>query len=288
MMIAEVSFGIILSIVIFLFLIVIGNDLFAIMIDERLRYLRLIIFYAPSPERADIPRDPEPVARYLSWALGENRHPVACVHLRHTGRIRYGKTGRWMNMGGEGYFSLAVPGFIWHATITYAPGIWLDAFDYYVDREAGMNLNLFSLIPLDNNNTDEIKNSSLFHYLVWTPVFPMIHGLSDFITWENIDDSTAKAIIQDKDHAVEAIARFDGRGWIDSMEIHRKTPAESSHPIPGYIASKFSGYSDVGGYQVPLQITSDIILPDGELLCAEFTLTCIEFDDTDTICQRKS
>lgn len=287
-MLEELFVGIILSFALFLFFIAIGNDLFGIMVDERLRYLRLIAFYAPPPATVTIPSGPEPVARYVAWALGDNRGPVGCVHIRHAGRIRYGKTGRWMTMGGEAYFSLAVPAFLWHATVTYAPGIWLSAFDYYVDREAGMNLNLFSLLPLDNAHTDELRDNSLFRYLAWTPLFPMVHGSSGFITWENIDDSASKAIIRDKDHSIEAIARFDGRGWIDSMEILRKTPAEAGHIIPGYVASKFSGYSNIGGYQMPLQITSDIILPDGEYICAEFTITSIEFDEANAICRRDS
>ncbi|MCK9580453.1 MAG: hypothetical protein M0Q92_08375 [Methanoregula sp.] len=273
---------------ILLLFIVVGRELFAIMVDERLRYLRLITFYAHLSERVDIPRDPGPVARYISWALGENRQPVACAHIRHAGRIRYGNTGRWMTMGGEGYFSLAVPGFVWHSTISYVPGIWLDAFDYYVDREAGMNINLFSLVPLNNAHTDEIKDGSLFRYLAWSPLFPMIYDSSGFITWENIDDLTAKVIIRDKEHLIEAIARFDDRGWIDSIDSCRKTHPETGRPLPGHFASRFSGYTNVNGYHVPLQISSDLILPDGEYACAEFTITSIVFDETNAICRRNT
>jgi hypothetical protein len=287
-MFSELFVGFIFCIAIFLFLIVVGSDLFGIMVDERLRYLRLIIFYAPPKTRVTIPSNPEPVARYVTWALNGNKRPAGCVYVRHIGRIRYGKTGRWMKMRGDAYYSLAVPGFVWHATISYAPGIWLSAFDYYVDHEAGMNLNLFSLIPLNNAQPDEMKDSSLFRYLACTPLFPMIHGTSDFIAWENIDDSTSKAMIRDYDHSIEAIVRFDGRGWIDSIESHQKTHAETGRPIPGHFVSRFSGYENIGGIRIPLQISSEIILPDGEYACAEFTITSIEYDATDTLCRRKS
>ena len=110
-MLSELLFGFILWIAVSLFIIAVGSELFAIMIDERLRYLRLIVNYAPLPATVSIPTRPEPVARYASYAVGENQDPVGCVHIRHSGRIRYGKTGRWMNMGGEAFFSLATPGF---------------------------------------------------------------------------------------------------------------------------------------------------------------------------------
>jgi hypothetical protein len=276
-MLSELLFGFILWITVFLFIIIVGSELFAIMIDERLRYLRLIVNYAPLPAAISIPTRPEPVARYASYAVGENRDPVGCVHIRHSGRIRYGKTGRWMNMGGEAFFSLATPGFVWRATITYFPGIWLEAFDYYVDREAGMNLNLFSVFPLDNSHSEEMKDGSLFRYLASTCLFPMIHGSNDFISWENVTETTAKAIIRNKDQSAEAFVRFNGRGGIESIESCHKIHPETGRPVPGHFTSRFSGYSDEGGYRIPVQIFSAIILPEGEEVHAEYVITGIEF-----------
>lgn len=190
-------------------------------------------------------------------------------------------------MGGEGFFSVAVPAFVWHATITWAPGIWLETYDYYVDRKAGMNLNLFSVFPLDNAQTDEMKGSALFRYLTRTPLFPTILGSSPFIDWENVDDSMAKAIIKDKDTSIEAIVRFDSTGRIESIESCQKTIPETGRPVPGHFASRFSSYAIVGGCQIPMQITSEIILPEGEHVCAEYVITLVEFDTPGTICQRR-
>jgi len=287
-MLTELILGISLCIVIFSFIIVVGNELFSIMINEQLRYLRLIVHYAPLPPAVNIPQRPEPVSRYVSWALSENRTPVGCMHFRHGGRIRYGKTGRWMRMGGEGFFSAAVPAFVWHATITWAPGVWLDTYDYYVDRKAGMNLNLFSVFPLDNAQTDEMNVSALFRYLTRTPLFPTILGSSPFIAWENVDDTTARAVIRDEDISVEAIVRFDSRGMVESIESCQKTIPETGRPVPGHFASRFSSWADVGGYRIPMFITSEIILPEGEYVCAEFAITLVEFDAPGTLCQRGS
>lgn len=286
-MVDVLIFGIVLSISIFLFLIITGNELFTIMVDEQLRYLRLIVFHAPTPETVTPPSRPDPLARYATWALGEKREPVGCIHIRHAGRIRYGKNGRWMNMGGEAFFSLAVPGFVWRSTITWFPGVWLDAFDYYVDRDAGMILNLFSFFPLENNaHKDELKDGSLFRYLASTCLFPMVHGSSDFISWEHVDDTTAKATIRDKDHSVEALVRFNGRGGIESIESCQKTHPETGRPVPGHFASRFPGYSDEDGYQIPIRVISDIILPEGEEVHAEYVITGIEFDGSEVLHRR--
>ncbi len=183
-----------------------------------------------------------------------------------------------MGMGGEGFFSVAVPAFVWHATIMYAPGIWLEAYDCYVDRKAGMNLNLFSVIPLDNAQTDEMKGSSLFRYLTRTPLFPMILGSSSLICWENVDDTTAKAIITDKDTSVVAIVRFDTKGMVESIESCQKTIPETGRPVPGHFTSRFSSYADAEGFRIPMRIISEIFLPEGEYVCAEYAITYVEYD----------
>lgn len=120
--------------------------------------------------------------------------------------------------------------------------------------------------------------SSLFRYLACTPLFPIVHGSSLFITWENIDDTTAKAVIQDKDISVGALARFDSKGGIDSIESCQKTHPETGRQVPGHFASRFASCTDVGGCRIPMQITSEIILPKGEYLCAEYTIIVVEFD----------
>ncbi len=88
MMFSELLFGFIVGIVIFCFIIVVGHELFAMIINEQLRYLRLIIHYALLPPAVSIPQRPEPVSRYVSEALGGKRTLVGCMHFRHGGRIR--------------------------------------------------------------------------------------------------------------------------------------------------------------------------------------------------------
>ncbi|MFA6362664.1 DUF6544 family protein [Methanoregula sp.] len=270
--------GILSGLAVFILIIVVGSGLFTLMIEEQIRYLRLIVLNTPLSAVAGLPSAPWPVTWYRSRAAGENRDSAGCVHIRHAGRIRYGKTGRWMNMSGEAFFSLATPGFVGHAKIAWAPGIWLEAFHYYIRHEAGMKLHLFSVLPLCTARTGEIEDSSLFRYLAGTPLFPLIFKASHFISWEPVHESMVKAIIRDEDRSVEAFVRFDDAGWIKSIEACQTTHPKTGRRIPGLFSSSFSGYTDVGGYQIPMKTASELLLPGGDYLQAEYTLTGIEFD----------
>lgn len=277
-MLAELTFGFLVWVVIFLLIIIIGSDLFAAMVEQQALYLRLIIDYAPLPATTCIPSNPEPVSRYLSWATGKNTDPVGCVHIRHTGRFRYGKTGRWMKMRGEAVFSLATPGFVWHAKIAYFPGIWIEAFDYFVHRETGMHLNLFSVFPLENANGNEIKTSSLFHYLASAPLFPMVLVPSISLEWKDVSESTSRAFIRDNNLCTEALVHFDGTGRIYNIEACHRNHLETGRPLPGHFMHNFSDYTDMQGYKIPRQISSELILPEGKYATMEFTITSIEFE----------
>jgi len=112
---------------------------------------------------------------------------------------------------------------------------------------------------------------------VCMPLFPKIHGSARSISWENINDSTANAIISDRGWSVEALARFNGRGWIESIEMHDKMHSETGRPVPGHFACQFTSYPKLDGYWIPMQVNSDMSLPDGEYVTAEYSITEIEF-----------
>jgi len=281
-MFTELMSVIILFIVISLFFIVIGSELFTIMVNDQLRYLRLVTHYAPATAPGSIVSVPEPVSRYLSRFAGGKRDPVMCVRIAHAGRFRYGRNGRWMKMGGEVFFSLALPAFVWRTTIIFAPGIWLETLDYYVGRAAGMNFSLFSVFPLQNGHTEEVKAGALFRYFACIPLFPAILASSPFITWENVDESAAKAVISDRDVTAESFVRFDSQGRIESIESCQKANPDTGRPVPGHSLCRFSSWTETGGYRIPMQIESEIILPKGELVCAEYVITAVDFDPPDT------
>jgi len=271
-------FTIILCIALFLFIIVLGENLYSLMINEQVNYLRLIVAYAALPPQQNTRLLPEMVQRYISFAGAGTCAAAESVRMKYHGKARYGKRGRWLDLGGECAFSIAVPGFWWKATLSYLPGIWLDRFDYYVDHSAGMNLNLFSLIPLSNINNSEIVSPALFRYLSCTPLFPMVHAHCTFIQWHPIDNTAARIVITDGMTSAEALVQFDERGWMESMKSIRESSTMNGKPAPGLVSCRYSSYFEMNGYQIPEVTEAEFILPDGERFEAEYILDSIDFE----------
>lgn len=267
---------IIFSIAIFLFAVAIGSNLFMIMVDEQVRYLRMIAFYAPLPAQESNRLQPEPVSRYLIWAAGNKPNPAGCARVRFSGRMRLGKNRRWMKVGGSGYFSLAVPGFVWHTTITCAPGIWIEACEYFVHRSAGVCFNLCSFLPLNNVHSSEIARPALFQYLAFTPLFPHILDALPAVSWDPVDDTAAIATIHYADVSTQALARFDGKSRLESMAFHDPLSPARDQPTLGIFSCSYSCYEERGGYHVPRQVVVEQHLPDGAYACVEYSVTTID------------
>jgi hypothetical protein len=275
--------GIVFSIAIFLFAVAIGSNLFAVMIDDRVQHLRLIIACAPLPASVTGRSCPEPVSRYLALSARDTTDGAGCARLRFSGRTRFGRTGRWMKMGGTAFFSLAVPGFVWHTTISRIPGMWMDMCEYYLHKKGGMTLNLFSFLPLARRHDCDTARSSLFRYLAMTPFFPKALAHPGWISWHHTDDSAAVAEIRHDDISVQAITRFDQGGRIESITLHDTESAGHLHTATRVFSCHFSGYTDAGGYRIPGQCVTEHILPGGEYTCTEFFVTSVEYDIPKTV-----
>lgn len=277
-MIDVLIIGFIFFVAIFLFAVAIGSNLFTVMVAEQVRYLDLIMLYAPHPAPASRQSLPEPVYRYLLQAVGSDAARPSCTTLRFRGRARFGKTGRWLHTRGRGIFPFAVPGYVWHTTSTYAPCIWLESFDFYVNRAAGMTLNLLSFFPLNNAYAKEIQSPALFRYLAFLPFFPQRAAAAGALSWEPIDETAARLRIRDGEIATAAIVRFSGRGWIESIDAECPPDTVSRRRPPGLYRCRYTGESRAGGCRVPRGIVIEQRLPDGEYFCAELEITQVEYD----------
>jgi hypothetical protein len=91
---------------------------------------------------------PEPVRRYLRFAIKDGAPAIRTVRLEHGGTFRPKPEQRWLPIRGVEYFTTAMPGFVWNATISPAPLAWIDARDRLHNRRGNMLVKLESLFTI--------------------------------------------------------------------------------------------------------------------------------------------
>jgi uncharacterized protein DUF6544 len=64
---------------------------------------------------------PDPVRRYLHFAIPAGAPATRAVRLKHDGFFRTRPKQNWLAIRGEEYFTVAKPGFVWNASIRPAP-----------------------------------------------------------------------------------------------------------------------------------------------------------------------
>ncbi|WAI01724.1 DUF6544 family protein [Methanogenium organophilum] len=221
---------------------------------------------------------PEPVRRYLGYAIPEGREPVRFVRMKETGEFRTEPGGKWMPLEAEQYFSAGVPGFIWHAKIRANSLFWIDVRDKYVGNQGNMLVKLLSTVPVADAMGPEIDVSSLHRYIGEMPWFPTTFLNEEHITWEPVDSSRARAIIADGENTATVEFSFDEAGRITLVTTDERYRTVGDRFFQDTWTGYYDDYQEIGGFRVPMQIAAEWNLPDGDFSYVRLRVTEIEYD----------
>jgi hypothetical protein len=72
---------------------------------------------------------PEPVLRYLAFAVSDRAPAIRTMRLTHGGFFRTKPNQAWQNIKGEEHFAVTTPGFVWNGSIHPAPMVSIVARD---------------------------------------------------------------------------------------------------------------------------------------------------------------
>lgn len=196
---------------------------------------------------------PDPVARYFRHVL-PNGQPVASrVRLRQQGQFRMGQDDQaWQPFQATQDYSTEPVGFIWDARIRVAPLVDVYVRDTYQGGAASIRASLLGLIPLVNaHGASELNAAALQRYLAEAPWFPtMLASVTD-LTWEGIDDMTARASLTDSGTTVSLEFRFNAIGEIVSVFAPVRFREVNGQYIPTPWLGRFWNYEERHGILLP-------------------------------------
>jgi Family of unknown function (DUF6544) len=137
---------------------------------------------------------PEPLGRYLRYAIPKDAPAIRTARLKHGGFFRTKPGQRWMPIEGEQYFTAAEPGFVWNACIRPVPPLWIEARDRLLLGRGNMLVKLLSLLTIANASGPEIDQGASLRWLAENVWFPYAF-VGDLIRWEAIDAHSFRATL---------------------------------------------------------------------------------------------
>lgn len=153
---------------------------------------------------------PPPVARYLSAVFESDPVPMQQVALTQSGEFRTGSADSpWRPFSATQHVTTDPPGFVWEATIEMAPLVSARVVDSFVEGEGSLTATVFSVLTVaDAESGPELNEGELLRYLGETPWYPTALRPGGGVSWEPVDDRSARATLTAGDTTASLVFHF--------------------------------------------------------------------------------
>ncbi len=199
---------------------------------------------------ADAERLPAPVRRYLQKVVKEGAPYISTTHLKQSGKMRF--NDRWINLDADQYYSVVPPGFIWDAKMKLGPA-WITARDCYVGGKGNMLIKILSSLQLFDVKGKEMDHASILRHLSELPWLPTAL-LADNISWEAIDDYSAKATITDGTLSASGTFHFNENSEAIGFNATGRFRSDTGKMEPW--SGIFGNYKEFGDYLIPTEASA--------------------------------
>lgn len=164
---------------------------------------------------ADIKPLPEVVQNYLRFTNIIGKEKIKTVRLKQGGDFRLKPDQNFKTMTAEQYFNVDSIEFYWQGKVNI-----ITAADKFIGGKGNMKVKLFGLIKVAEEEGPEIDQGEILRFLAEGVWFPSVF-LNDYISWEALDDHSARATITYKDLSASAIFHFNAKNEIEKITAKR-------------------------------------------------------------------
>jgi len=162
---------------------------------------------------------PVAVQHWLRASGAVGQPLIRTAHFRQRGKLRTKPGSNWMPVEAQQYVRVYPPGFIWQAEID-AGLLHIAGRDKYQNGRGHMLIKMLSLLPVADASGEQTDQGTLLRYLgeiVWYPTA----AISDYITWDPVNSSTAKATMTHGGVSASGLFRFNAKGEVVSFQAER-------------------------------------------------------------------
>ena len=216
---------------------------------------------------------PAPVQRYLRYTGVVGKPLVKTVRLKQQGRIRATANDPWMEYIADQYYSVSPPAFIWRARANVAGLPLVRIRDQYAGGVGNMRVTLNGLYTIDDARGAQMDHASLMRHLNEMMWFPSAY-LGENVTWEPVDDHSARVTLTDTGISATATLFFDDEGKVVDFLGTRYAAGRGTENW----TTPITGYGEMNGLRLPIR-GQGVWHPDsGEFAYVELEILEIKYD----------
>jgi hypothetical protein len=219
---------------------------------------------------------PEPVQRYLRYTGIVGKPFVRTVRLEQKGALYLGSKQGWVPLEAEEHYTVQPPGFVWDANIHRGPLPIARGRDMYAGGEGSMLIKAGSLLTVVDDEGPEIDQGSMMRYLSEMIWFPTAF-LGDSVSFEGINNESARVTLTDYSKSVSATMYFDREGRFTDFVAKRYRMVEGGYDLETWSTPAYE-YGELAGLKLPVRGGAVWKLADGDLKYGDITITALEYD----------
>lgn len=226
---------------------------------------------------ADVNELPDPVYKWIQNTGMIGKPAIQSAYIKQKALMKMKPDQMdWKPAEAEQYTVMDVPAFIWTVNMNIAPFIKIKGRDKFVDGKGEMLIKVNSLINVVNEKGERMDEGTIQRYLgelVWYPSL----ALSPYISWETIDEFSAKANINYKGTTGSGTFYFDKKGdFIKFIALRFKGNEADAKRYPWVLT--VDDYAVFEGIKVPSKMKAKWKLDEGDWTWLDLEITEINYN----------
>jgi len=218
---------------------------------------------------------PAPVRRSLQRSGVVGTEIPSSVVVRQRGRIRTDEDARWLRFSALQEYQVDPPGFVWKASLKIG-GITVGrAIDTLAHGRGHMKVRLLGAFTVVDEAGPELDQGTLLRWLNETMWFPAVWA-TDAISWQPIDDTSARASVTVGDLTVDAVFVFDDEGRLVDCRANRYF-VDSERTFMAPWSTPLSDHMTFGDVDLPSSGSAVWSLDEGDLEYIQIEVTDVHY-----------
>ncbi|WP_299124252.1 DUF6544 family protein [uncultured Winogradskyella sp.] len=224
----------------------------------------------------DLNHLPNVIQKWLKHSGIIGKEEIVTVRLKQKGKMRTKPSSKWMPFVATQYFNTKSSSFVWSTTVD-ALLIKMIGRDKLTDGNGEMLIKLGAIIPVVNESqNDKINSGAMIRYLAEICWFPS-SALNKYMTWQSIDETSAKATFIYKNQSVSGVFSFSTKGDFISFTADRYYGGSTNSTLETWHVEALS-HKEFNGVKIPNKCKVTWKLSGGDFNWLKLEITDIEFN----------
>jgi len=226
---------------------------------------------------SDINPLPTPIKKWLRHSGAVGKPFIGSAKVTQIAELQMQpEQANWLKATATQYTTIEKPAFIWVVDVSMNSLLGFQGRDKFEEGKGEMLIKVNSLVNIVNERGEKLNEGTLQRYLGEMVWFPSL-ALSPYITWEQIDEHTVRAMMHYKGTSGSGVFYFNENGDVVKFLALRYKGNEATAKRYEW-EMNILDYKTFGGIKVPAKMTSTWKLEKGNWTWLKLEVANIQYN----------